>query len=91
MEMRERLQSVQDKILGPRDGRDSTSLPFEQHWRASKVQDTKRCYSLSMTVEAPKRTGAPVVSGRMDDSMELDEHQVVTKDLIEVPVTHLRL
>lgn len=80
---------MQDKILGPREDRDSNTLPFEKHWRATKVQDTKRCYSLSMTVEAPKRTGAPVVSGRMNSSMELDEHQVVRKELIEVAMHQL--
>ena len=75
---------VQNKIMGARNMRNSAELPFEKHWCATKVKDTKRCYTLALTVEAPRKTGAPVASSRMDNTMVLDDHQALVKELVEV-------
>ena len=83
-EMVDRLHKIRQRIMGGRHGRKPRELPFENHHRAVKVRGGDRCYSLALTVEGPRNTGAPVSSSRMDNSMVLDEHQLMQKELVNV-------
>ena len=84
----EQLMKVQRMIMGTRRDCNIAKLPFEDHPGAKSVRNTRRCYSLAMAVEAPRQTGAPVVSARMSrTTMELDEHQNQQKELIEVSLS----
>lgn len=79
------LIQCQKFIMGSREDRDPDILPFENNVRAKSVRPNQRCYSLALTVEQPRGTGAPVASGKVRDG-GLDEHQKGRKELIRVRI-----
>ena len=80
----EALRVAQSNILGPRTPQRSEKIAYEDNWRAESVKVGQRCYGLSLTVEAPRVAGAPAASAKMSDSMKLDEHQLMRKELVTV-------
>lgn len=70
--------------MGTREKRNPNCLPFEEDpVHAKPVRPNQRCYSLALTVEHPRGTGAPAASGKVMAG-GLDEHQRGRKDLIQV-------
>lgn len=84
-DQRAALSDLQHRIIGERDTRDATKTPFEDDPRAQTLKSGQRCFSLSLTVETPRQTGAPAASSKMEfEDDELDDHQQLRKDLVRV-------
>ena len=78
------MDAIRHRVMGTRESRTGDLIAFERHKRAKALRTGERCYSLALTVEAQRLTGAPVASVKMSNDMVMDEHQHIRKELISV-------